>query len=206
MEIWKDVIGFEGYFQVSNFGRVRSVDRVIPHSHTGAATIKGRIKKQRVDKYGYPIVRLNKDGERWIPTVHRLVAEAFIPNPENKEQVNHIDEVKTNNCVKNLEWCTVQYNNSYGTCSERTGEKLKNRPDESKPVMQCDMDGNYITIFPSLAEAARKTGANYVNIRNAANGGFFHKGRGKWVNVTHALNYKWKWAVLQTWSSGTTRQ
>ena len=98
VEEWRTIEGFENY-EVSNFGRVRKVEYI----------------KQREDFNGYPIVNLYKGGEGKTMKVHRLVAQAFIPNPNNLPQVNHINEVKTHNTVTNLEWCSQQYNNSWGT-------------------------------------------------------------------------------------------
>lgn len=106
-EIWKDISGYEGYYQVSNQGRVRSLDRTIPHNLFPGKTRKlcGHIMKTN-SKDEYVSVSLCKDGCVYSAVVHRLVATAFIPNPENKPQVNHIDGNKHNNAVENLEWVT----------------------------------------------------------------------------------------------------
>lgn len=112
-EIWKDCKGYEGEYQVSNFGRVWSVKRqnyLTPHSHT-----KGYLK----------VTMRAKNGKTKIEYVHRLVALAFINNPDNLPQVNHKDENKTNNHVDNLEWCTCKENINYGTHNERRAEKRK---------------------------------------------------------------------------------
>jgi len=109
-EIWKDIDGYEGYYQVSNMGRVRSVDRVVEHNKGGYCQLKGRLLKLYTTKKGYDRVNLNKNGKIKFFLVHRLVTQAFIPNPESKPQVNHIDGVKTNNNVSNLEWCTPSEN------------------------------------------------------------------------------------------------
>lgn len=110
-EIWKDVPGFEGYYQVSSMGRVKSVDRV----KCDGVRMKGRIRKTHLDACGYELVQLRKDGAMKHFSVHRLVALAFIPNPEGLPQVNHIDEVRNHNTVDNLEWCDHVYNNNYGS-------------------------------------------------------------------------------------------
>lgn len=109
-EIWKDVVGFEGYYQVSSLGRVMSLNRKYSGEHLMSPT---------KDKMGYMIVCLRKQGYKGNKKVHRLVAEAFIPNPDNLPQVNHKDEDKTNNNVENLEWCDCRYNINYGTVIER---------------------------------------------------------------------------------------
>jgi len=111
-EIWKDIEGYEGFFMVSNQGRVKSLDRVIEHPNHGLCLIKGKLRKLPINDKGYHKVGLNKDGKTKKFSVHRLVAQAFIPNPESKPQVNHIDGVKTNNNVSNLEWVT-NYENAY---------------------------------------------------------------------------------------------
>lgn len=117
-EIWKDIKGYEGKYQVSNLGRIK----VLNYKRSGQEHIMATKNNK-----GYCEIRLAKDGKRKDFIVHRLVAQAFIPNPNNLPQVNHIDENKTNNCVNNLEWCTQAYNNSYGTRLERVSATLKNK-------------------------------------------------------------------------------
>jgi len=109
-EIWKDIKDFENMYQVSNLGRVKSLPRIIMRKDGKKQTIKGQFLKGSKDTKGYIQVELKKDGKRNIKVIHRLVALAFIPNVENKEQVNHIDGNKENNCTSNLEWCTCQEN------------------------------------------------------------------------------------------------
>ena len=114
-EIWKDIEGYEGIYQVSNLGRVKSLKR---HSVNNANT-KDRLLKPSLDSKGYLHVILSKNGIQYNKTIHRLVAQTFIPNPENKPQVNHIDEDKTNNMVCNLEWMTNKENRNHGTAIKR---------------------------------------------------------------------------------------
>lgn len=114
-EIWKDIPGYEGYYQVSNCGRVKSLDRV----KCDGIRMKGRIKKTHYDDCGYELIQLRKDGSYKHLSIHRLVASAFIPNPDNLPQVNHKDEVRNHNTVDNLEWCTVEYNQNYGHRKKR---------------------------------------------------------------------------------------
>jgi hypothetical protein len=120
-EIWKDVKGFEGYYQVSNLGRVKSLDRVEYYQRKDSDKITRRSRKgkplvSKIDRYGYEVVHLRKDGEVNIyPTVHRLVAEAFIDNPDNKPTVNHKDCDKKNNVVSNLEWNTISENTKHAS-------------------------------------------------------------------------------------------
>ena len=104
IEVWKDVDGFEGHYQVSSFGRVKSLARYRPSARGGFAFIKERIMKLKTTKYGYKTVHLRRDDISIHPSVHRLVASAFISNPESKPTVNHIDANKENNNASNLEW------------------------------------------------------------------------------------------------------
>lgn len=121
-EIWKPVVGYEGLYEVSNLGRVRSVDRYVRFGRWGdngqTRLRKSQLISPKIDE-GYYRVNLNKDGHQKMFKVHRLVAMAFIPNPDNLPVVNHKDENRLNNCVNNLEWCTQQYNSVYGTSIER---------------------------------------------------------------------------------------
>lgn len=203
-EIWKDIIGFEGLYQVSNLGRVRGVERCI-NWRGSKKIIKGCIKAQIYDKRGYPKVGLSKDGKYEVLLVHRLVAKAFIPIPDELKQyigtrnlqVNHKDEVKTNNCVYNLEWCTNEYNYHYGTRIERVREKnkisQKNHPKKSKRINQFSLDNKFIKTWPSIKECERN-GYNRGNISTCLNGGYFDKRRKKFVNITQANGFIWKYA------------
>lgn len=126
-EEWKDIKEYEGLYQVSNFGRVKSLDKLVWNGHSYYKRM-GEILKLRVRKDGYISVMLCKLGKQKEHKVHRLVAQAFIANPNNYPQVNHKKEFeKWNNKVENLEWCTREYNMNYGTRKERVTEKLKNK-------------------------------------------------------------------------------
>lgn len=144
MEIWKDVVGYEGLYQVSDMGRVKRL------GNTPRCT-KDRMRRLCVSKKGaYLVCVLSKDGVHKTPFVHRLVAEAFIPNPQNLPCINHKDENKRNNRVENLEWCTVEYNDNYGTRNERVCEKI------SKKVCRVDGNGNVLEVFASSCDADRR--------------------------------------------------
>ena len=122
MEEWRAVPGYEGLYEVSSYGRVKSLKRY-KSNNGGIPLIKERILKPYNDKKGYLNVRLRNKNFK----VHRLVAQAFIPNPNNLPQVNHKNEDKSDNRVDNLEWCTAKYNNTYGTRQDKVRDtKIKN--------------------------------------------------------------------------------
>ena len=127
MENWKDVKGYEGLYQVSDCGNVKSLERdaYFPNG-TFHHHVEEKILVPNSNGNGYLHVQLHKNGKKKQEYVHRLVAMAFIPNPENKPQVNHKDEIKNNNAVSNLEWCDIQYNANYGTRIQRC---VQNRRD-----------------------------------------------------------------------------
>lgn len=158
MEIWKDVVGYEGYYEVSNLGNVRSVTR----------KKKGKQLKPLARQHGYLAVQLwgnggNKRGFRTF-SIHRLVAEAFIPNPNSYPEINHINEIKTDNSVENLEWCTRKQNMNSGTLKDRMrGRKLGN----ARPIIQFDLEMNQIAEFESAYEAGRQLNRNSKNIHHA---------------------------------------
>lgn len=144
-EIWKDIKGYEDLYQISNMGNVRSLN----YSRTG----KTEILRPGSDR-GYLCVGLCKNGKAKTYRVHRLVAQAFIPNPDELPCINHIDEDKTNNRVENLEWCDHAYNNNYGTRNERVG------PNRGKSIL-CVETGE---VYSSQQEAARRTGISQSHI------------------------------------------
>lgn len=174
-EIWKDVVGYEGLYQVSNLGRVRSLGFDKWH--------KGKIIKGCFDgKKKYLFVSLHKEGKSKGFNIHRLVATAFIPNPNNLPQVNHKDEDKTNNCADNLEWCDAFYNMNYGTAMERMistrrannknedmvakskATKIKNNSySAEKPVNQFTWQGEFVKRYISETEATRQTGITGIS-------------------------------------------
>ena len=122
IEEWRPIEGYEGLYEVSNTGRVRSVDRYIKNGHSSYRLHKGKVISLLKGEYGYIQVNLYYNGKNYKKYVHRLVAQAFIPNPDNLPQINHKDEDKTNNRVDNLEWCTAKYNINYGTRKDKVRE------------------------------------------------------------------------------------
>ena len=151
-EIWKDKKDYEGHYQVSNCGRVKSFDTYRKGKNGSIRFYKGKILKLKTNKDGYSQIGLWKNGKRKYFLVHRLVAEAFISNTDNLPCVNHKDENKQNNVVSNLEWCSAQYNNTYGTRIERVALKKK------KLVLQFTLEGKFIKEWPSAIDAEREGG------------------------------------------------
>lgn len=171
-EIWKPVKGYEGFYEISTFGNIRSLDRIIINSKGVKRMVKSSIPKSRKSNRGYLRIQLHKNGTSKEFSIHRLVAEAFIPNPNNLPCVNHKDENPLNNHVDNLEWCTYKYNSNYGTSRERLSKsKRKNRP-----VLQLDLHGNVIKEFPTLIEV-RDDGFLPSNVGDCCRGiGLSYKG------------------------------
>ena len=124
-EIWKDIKDFESYYQISNLGRIRSVTRKakVKILNNDYRTIKGQLLSPAKTKDGYLKVSLSKEHKRYYFKVHRLVAQTFIPNPNNYPCVNHKDENKSNTGVDNLEWCTIKYNCNYGSRNSKIYNK-----------------------------------------------------------------------------------
>ncbi|MBW1620086.1 NUMOD4 domain-containing protein [Lactiplantibacillus plantarum] len=152
MEIWKDIPGYEGLYQVSNYGRVKSLFRykkiLIPYTQPNE----------------YQAVQLYKSKKSAFKLIHRLVAMAFLPNPDCKPDVNHKDECKTNNRLTNLEWVTAKENSNYGTSMLRMAKK------QGKELCQLDQDGKVIDTFYSGGDAQRKTGVSRYKISLVAHG------------------------------------
>ena len=159
-EEFRDIPGYEGMYEVSNLGRVRR---------------NGKILKPRKNRYGYFQLVLSKDGITRTFTIHRLVAYAFINNPNNYPQINHKDEDKTNNTVNNLEWCDSRYNNNYGTINERIAEK------HCKPVLQYDLQGNFIREWSSMKKVEEELGIKYQNISKCCSGKIGYKSAGGYL-------------------------
>lgn len=186
-EIWENIPGFE-YHQVSSMGNIRSLDRVITFANGKKQTIKGKpiLKQLVVDKRtGYArymvTLGLGKAGSVKTFRIARLVAQVFIPNPNNLPQINHKDENSLNDQISNLEWCDCKYNNTYGTKIERLRQKHINGKG-SKPVGQYTLDGELVKIYPSAGEAGREFNCNPSIISRVCRG----------IRPT-VYGYKWKY-------------
>lgn len=171
-----------GLYEVSNLGRVRSLDHCIRQKNNSKQLKKGRILKPSINKFGYMYVNLSKNCIIKGYKVHRLVAEAFIPNSENKPQVNHIDGNKLNNNVNNLEWCTNSENQKHAFKNGMQKIQWSNLY-KGKRVRQYDLNENFIKEWNTIKEASVGTGTNEICI------GYVCKGKRK-----TAGGYKWKYA------------
>ena len=173
MEEWKDIEGYFGLYQVSNMGRVKSLERTVRYNG-GYYKKSERILKAHDNGHGYLHVGLCKDGKVKNCYVHRLVADAFCENPMGYNEVNHKDENKLNNKADNLEFCSHSYNNTYNDKAKKVGkklaEKLINNPKLSKPVIAIHKINGLILEFPSVSEASRVTGTNLSNISQCCQG------------------------------------
>ena len=187
-EEWRDIKGFEGLYQVSNLGRVKSLSRVVRANTCGLREILEKILSNGKSSCGYDLVVLSKNGKHYNKLIHRLVAETFIPNPNKYREVNHKDENKANNFIyvnkdgsvdyekSNLEWCDRKYNANYGTGIERCAAK------KYKPVVMIDATtGVELKTYKSAKDAMKETNINRNNIgmvclgKRATAGGYIWK-------------------------------
>lgn len=166
-EIWVDIKEYEGLYQISNLGKVKSLKRKTTNQHCK----ENKILKNNFDKDGYLQVRLSKNGKAKTKRVHQLVAEAFIPNPNNFNSINHKNEIKNDNRVENLEWCSVAYNNAYGS--------------RCKAINQYDLDNNYVRTWKSAKEIVLTLGFKKAgNITSCCK---------KRPHCKTAYGYKWRY-------------
>ena len=180
IEEWKDIPGYEGRYQASNLGRVRSLDRLVKHKDGHIQKAPGKTLKPSVSKTGYHQVVLSKDGIEKPFYVHRLVWASFNGEIPKELEINHIDEDKSNNSLSNLNLLSHQANNIWGTKLQRQIEK------QSVAIMQYDLDGNLIKEWKSATEAGRVLGVYPSNITTCCVG---KNSEGK--NIKTAYGFKW---------------
>ena len=209
----KPVVGYEGYYEVDQFGRVFSVERVISVDDNGRKyekPVSGKQMKQCLKNNGYKSVSLTKGGATKAFYVHRLVAEAFIPNPDNLPMVNHKDEDKTNNFLENLEWCTAQYNNTYGNKAKRQANKIRGiaHSNEHKKKITSSLLKYYETHDSASIGRISEKRKGVVGVQNGESVQFQSVKdaaiavNGSRANITRSCNsktrkaygYKWMWA------------
>lgn len=171
-EIWKPVVGFEGRYSVSNLGNVRSESREMSHNMWGTPYHKkAQIMSLTNDKRGYKVICLRKEGKPKNQRVHVLVATAFIPNPENKETVNHINGLRDDNRVENLEWCTFEENRLHAVSVGLIGKKVINT--------------NTRQIFDTIVDAAKEYGGHETSLSKRLRG--VHKNNTPYLFLSEAL-------------------
>lgn len=180
MEVWKDIPGYEGLYQVSSLGRVRSFGRYVKNRYK-MIWRAGKTLKQGKDNKGYMTVVLCANKQQ-TKKVHRLVASAFLPNPENKPQINHINGNKQDNRTDNLEWCSQSENMLHAWATGLQKREHKKNDSRSIKITQYSCDMKKLEVFPSMMEAERKTGIHSASISRAAK----HGGK--------AGGYIWKYA------------
>lgn len=177
-EVWKDVIGFEGLYQVSSLGKVKSVRR-------------NRLLCFHNTSNGYYQVHFHRDGKATYEYVHRVVAKAFLPEPLPEQiEVNHKDENRHNNAASNLNWCTPSENRRWGNCQQKQHD-AKARNGKTKPVAMLSQSGSVVAVFPGLHAAERATGARRACISRCCRG-----------TIATAKGYVWKYITAQQAQKG----
>lgn len=182
-DVWADIPGYEGSYQVSRNGRVRSLDRVVKYRNGAVHNYRGAVLKEKVMPNGYAVVRLTLNDVVENALVHRLVAQSFVPNPDGKPHVNHKDQNRLNNDASNLEWCTARENINYPPTKTRMiASKIEQR---GRAVVQIEPSTNEIVgRFGSMGDAARFVGTSVQNIFLICRG----------IHGHHtAAGYKWRY-------------
>ncbi len=178
-EVWKDIKDYEGYYQVSNLGRVRSVDRTFIREDGSTCTWSGRIRKLNPQTNGYLTVVLTKNNNSKRFRVHRLVAETFVPNPNNYPDACHKDENFLNNEASNLEWCEHKTN-----CN--TPKRLEKLQNKGKWIIKLSKNNEILHFYRNCAEASKETGIDYSSIYGCCENKPHHFTAG---------GYRWKYAI-----------
>ncbi|MBQ7798752.1 MAG: HNH endonuclease [Clostridia bacterium] len=181
-EIWKDIEGYESLYQVSNLGNVKSLDHIRKNG-TNEYMQKGKLLKPQLNnKTRYFYIRLSKNGKVKSFLLHRIIAQAFIVNPNNYKEINHKDENPSNNSLQNLEWCDRKYNINYGTGNQRRSQTEIGTKKGAKKVCQFDLKNNLLKIWDSQSQIKKELGMAQSNICNCCNG-----------KRQSAYGYKWRY-------------
>lgn len=199
-EEWKAVVGFEGLYEVSNFGKVRSLPRQIKLRNGITHQHKGYVLKCGRDGGGYQFVILRKNGKSFNRKIHRLVAETFVSKKDKSyDTVNHIDENIDNNTSSNLEWCTNRYNLDYG---HRRTREVDTR---GTKIAQYSKNGKLIAVYPSIGEASRRTGIGRVNIASITR---YPEDTNFWGKKRTSGGFIWKRGkdIDEIWNKSNERQ
>lgn len=179
-EIWKDIEGYIGLYQISNYGRIKSLSRVRKGNKGAPVIVPEKILKQSKTKDGYLHASLNKNGNNKKNKVHRLVSKAFIPNPENKPCIDHINGDKTDNRVENLRWCTHKENMNNPLVLDIFKSRIGVKNGFSKSVIQFTKDNELIRKWDSMADVKRELGIDSSDISCCCSGKRKTAGGSKW--------------------------
>lgn len=181
-EIWKNIEGYEGQYQISNLGRVKSLARINYANHFQDERILTPVDHGK----GYLLVHLSRGTKVKQIAVHRLVAETFIPNPNNKPQVNHLDEDVTNNRLDNLEWCSSQENLTYGHRIENAWKTRTANKTRGRRIKKFTISGDLVEIYPTIIVASRENGVSGPALSAAERHNYTSAGH-KWRYMENAF-------------------
>lgn len=187
IEEWKDIPGYEGLYQVSDWGRVKSLERIVMRKNGRSCSVKEKIMRQMKNECGHLQVKLSKNGFGEHPSVHVLVAKAFVENtsPDYYTVVHHIDHNPQNNMAENLVWM-----------NEGEHHAEHNTKDKSKAVYQYTLEGKLVAMWENAYRASEELGFAQSCIGDACRGGRFDRRRGKWVNINQYKGYIWSYIKL----------